>query len=538
MLKIFKYSFFYLLILIGVLSLYIFTDIHRNWTTYADQELTLSYNALLIKSNLPQLYLDHPGFFTIQISVLVLKILNGIDFIDINNVNEIGILKPIYLYLKDLVVNSRITTAISLFLLLTIVYTCLINLFKNCLDSFIAVLIVFFSTSIVSHTYQLRTELIAFALLFLSTYFFYKSLFGNNICKIFTTWLSLLLLILASLNKIQIFTISIFYSLLVIISCFLLTKNKNYSLIKYIKNYSRKLTTDIKLCFRKHSSNVIFHLLMPLVFYFFISLIFYIYTRYTNPGLLKPNIVIISFFLNSIYFYTYLLIYLISTNKLFIGVVYFNILYFTAYLASFFIIFFLDSADSINIWRVYSNPGLLINFASEKANYLTGSDQGIHSLLWGFMKRPIDFNILTINSQPIFLMVLFIFSIYYFYIKDWQKIKFLVLTIFFYICVCYIVNIRYPDWKYVVFQEFFLIIPLFVLINYFKKSFKTFFLFALMLSVVFINLPIIHLKLNDNDKVISNLVCESDWFKHDFPSINYDTFMKECKVESSRFIAR
>ena len=66
-----------LLFIIIIITLFILGEQNRNWSQYADQELTLAYNALLINTGLRQEYYDHPGFFTIRFLAIFINLKSG-----------------------------------------------------------------------------------------------------------------------------------------------------------------------------------------------------------------------------------------------------------------------------------------------------------------------------------------------------------------------------------------------------------------------------------------------------------------------------
>ena len=80
----------YLLITVVLTALFYSTGYSLNWTYWADQELTLGYNGLLINSGLNQEYIDHPGFFSIQLIALLLKVGSYLGLSDVHNIHQIN----------------------------------------------------------------------------------------------------------------------------------------------------------------------------------------------------------------------------------------------------------------------------------------------------------------------------------------------------------------------------------------------------------------------------------------------------------------
>jgi hypothetical protein len=90
--KFFLKQFIPYLTIAGVLAMLFYsTGYSRNWSFWADQELTLGYNGLLINSGLSQEYIDHPGFFSIQLIALLLKTGSYLGLNDINNITQLNL---------------------------------------------------------------------------------------------------------------------------------------------------------------------------------------------------------------------------------------------------------------------------------------------------------------------------------------------------------------------------------------------------------------------------------------------------------------
>ena len=85
----------YLIIATVLAVIFYVTGFDRNWSFWADQELTLGYSGLLINSGLNQEYIDHPGGFSIQLISPLLTAGSYLGFSDIHNMGALAIKKLI-----------------------------------------------------------------------------------------------------------------------------------------------------------------------------------------------------------------------------------------------------------------------------------------------------------------------------------------------------------------------------------------------------------------------------------------------------------
>jgi len=101
-------------IIAGVLAtLFYSTGYQRNWSFWVDQELTLGYNGLLINSGLNQEYIDHSGFFSIQLSALLLKVGSYLGFSDIHNITQFNQAPSMFDAMRYLALNIEAQTELS-----------------------------------------------------------------------------------------------------------------------------------------------------------------------------------------------------------------------------------------------------------------------------------------------------------------------------------------------------------------------------------------------------------------------------------------
>ena len=91
-----NYFLIYIFFFIFFLSIANYIDLNRHWSSVYDQELTLTYNALLFNSGLLQEYVDHSAYFSILFLSIFLKICNifgllkiyKFNLLDLNNLDE------------------------------------------------------------------------------------------------------------------------------------------------------------------------------------------------------------------------------------------------------------------------------------------------------------------------------------------------------------------------------------------------------------------------------------------------------------------
>jgi len=181
-----KNYFSYLLVYLFFFTLYFsvanYIDLNRHWSSVYDQELTLTYNALLFNSGLLQEYVDHSAYFSILFLSIFLKLCNIIglleiykfNLLDLNNLNE---------NLQSVIFFTRIYS------LICVSFFCLIaNIIFNKISggkkfSFFLTLSLGVFSGTIFHATQLRSDLIA-EIFFLLGFLNLKLFFDNKDSKI------------------------------------------------------------------------------------------------------------------------------------------------------------------------------------------------------------------------------------------------------------------------------------------------------------------------------------------------------------------
>jgi hypothetical protein len=199
--------------LIGILLTLLFysTGYNRNWSFWADQELTLGYNGLLINSGLNQEYIDHPGFFSIQLSALLLKVGSYLGFSDIHNIAQFNQAPSMFDAMRYLVITARHAALITTFVLISGVYYVSNQIFKNTGLALLVAFLAFVSNGVFYHFTATRTEAIAFLFLLLSIYYFIVSYQNSSFKGYLFIQLCLISFFCGALNKAQIIALAPFY---------------------------------------------------------------------------------------------------------------------------------------------------------------------------------------------------------------------------------------------------------------------------------------------------------------------------------------
>jgi len=191
-------------------SLAIHKDIFvQDWSSNFDMDIIIVSNSLSILNNKFQSFFDHPGFTTIFLFSLYLKILNFVNALSFNlvDINQSSFLLD---NLSELIFHLRIFNLISISLLLHTFFLLFQNIIKNKLLSFLATLALFFSYDFLSYNFfPVRTEI--FSLLFLNLMFI--STFYRRFNKIFFLFFGILLSF-ALFSKMQVILLIFVYLLI------------------------------------------------------------------------------------------------------------------------------------------------------------------------------------------------------------------------------------------------------------------------------------------------------------------------------------
>ena len=165
---------FYFLISALLCCLFFITSYQRDWSTNADQEFTLAYNAALINGGFNQDYYDHPGFFTIYILGGILGFLKYIGINSVSTITELNGLNPFFSGLTQITVGARLLSFLTVGLFTLFWYSLAKRYLQNQYLALGTAFIIFFSGSLTLHLSQLRTEPIAFLLLIIAVFFINK----------------------------------------------------------------------------------------------------------------------------------------------------------------------------------------------------------------------------------------------------------------------------------------------------------------------------------------------------------------------------
>ncbi|MBU3540849.1 phospholipid carrier-dependent glycosyltransferase [Polynucleobacter sp. UB-Tiil-W10] len=199
--------------IIGTLltALFYSTGYNRNWSFWADQELTLGYNALLINSGLNQEYIDHPGFFSIHLIALLLKVGSLLGLSDINNISQFNQASSMFDAMRYLVISARHAALLTTIALIFGVYYVSKKIFQSVGIALLVAFLAFVSNGVFYHFTATRTEPITFIFLMLALYCFIASYKNNSFKSYYLLQLCLICFFCAALNKAQIIILAPFY---------------------------------------------------------------------------------------------------------------------------------------------------------------------------------------------------------------------------------------------------------------------------------------------------------------------------------------
>ena len=204
------------LFMIGILSfLFYGTGFDRNWSFWADQELTLGYNGLLINSGLNQEYVDHPGFFSIQLIALLMKLANSLGLSHFQTIEGFNQSESLFDAMRYLVITARHAALVTSIALICGVYWFSKKISGQTSIALLTAFLVFVSNGVFYHFTATRTEPIAFGFLLLSLYCFVRSFQAaptrSQIPEPFTLLLAFIFFFCGALNKAQILVLAPFY---------------------------------------------------------------------------------------------------------------------------------------------------------------------------------------------------------------------------------------------------------------------------------------------------------------------------------------
>lgn len=156
----FENTLFNLILITIPLIYFLYLNPLRDWIENYDQELWISYNALLYLSNLSQELFDAPHFLQIFLLSIFYKILNIFDFLNIKSINDLNT-GDLNSNLQKIIFFTRIYGLIlGTFFILIIKYLLNKFIFQNNKSSLFLTLSLTFSGGYLIHIQQHRVEII------------------------------------------------------------------------------------------------------------------------------------------------------------------------------------------------------------------------------------------------------------------------------------------------------------------------------------------------------------------------------------------
>ncbi len=197
-------------IALPICTLFILADPERSWANYADQELTLAYNAILIQSGLRQELYDHTGFVTIYMLSKYIAVKSAIMDGLISQVSQLNDGRYFEVF-HQLVTYSREFAALCAYLMASSVFFLLLLLGLRPIPSVLLAIAYGFSTGAVVHFEQLRTEPLSLLPALGSAFLFSRSVGAMNPGSFGKAILPFVILSLAFVNKIQVMIYCLLY---------------------------------------------------------------------------------------------------------------------------------------------------------------------------------------------------------------------------------------------------------------------------------------------------------------------------------------
>ena len=420
-------------LIFSVLALLFYGANYRgNWSFWADQELTLAYNGLLLNSGLSQEYLDHPGFFSIQVASILLKIFNWFGFSNINDIETFNSQPIIFEAMNYLVVVARHLSLIFACILIGIAFYLGQKTTQKISLGLLVACLIFVSNGVFYHFTLARTESFAYLFLVGATYFFLQSFKKAKGLDIASLVISLLLLFCAALNKAQIL---LFVPLYFASTYYFINQNKNAKLILKNESFALKfaavgILTLNGYFYTTQSSglSLIFNLLL-LLFY-----AVYCYVASKKAGFLPFKSIAI---FNGIYFLSYQTLNNVSRTANYGENLFSNI------------------TDPFSMTRFISTQSGPAGFIGRLSSDLSVKEKILDLAI--FFANPVIQLFNKITSPTIFL----VFSLGYLWYYRKSAPKRLMIYGVYCSCSYYLValinSIRYENaYHYVFFQEFFL----------------------------------------------------------------------------------
>jgi len=475
-----------------IILLFFSGNYQRDWSTRADQELTLAYNAVLINSGFIQEYFDHPGFFTIQSLALLMRALHAAEQMTIYTITDLNQALILFDGFNEIVLADRYLSLLSTVLLINLSFVVIQFRLKNILTTAILAISIFFLSGVSEHFFFLRTELITFILLICSIFFFSQIQKQSGTGLFFTTLIACTLLFCAAVNKAQIllyFPIYLIWSLKVE----QLSSNEDQTVKKNVNKY---------LALGSILLNLIFFALMA-------------------KGLSKAYQVIYLCTLN-------LIIYLLGRKKpnLYQIITFINVNYVMGYCIVALVVFLIGHNISLFFNYINSPLEMLKWAALNQASQENGAIE-IGSIFWRIL-APLKNIIYQPDSQLVLVGVNLILGAYLYKNISMRCRQVIALgLIAFYLCSV-ISSVRYWAPHYFIFSEFFLMANIVILIGEMKlRSLQVATAAMTMIAILSVNLAAFEKSINmtgDNRSKICKESFIADWQRH----IDQNRVLLEC----------
>lgn len=489
-----------LFFLVLAATLFFSTNYQRDWSLAADQEFTLAYNAALINSGYEQSYIDHPGFITVHVLAILLKVSHLIFPSIPPTIDALNTSLPLFQSYSFLVIVAR---AFAMFC--AAIYVCLIYLAcsittGNRILSALTSLAFFMSDSLLIHLSQLRTEMIAFLLLISSIYFFYLAAQRKNSFSYIYLLLAFISFFLAALNKAQ----ALLYVPLFLIWLLQIMPTQNKMIRVPFENKwdiffsSLSLSAILIFTFSKSSGGGLS-------------------TTFNITYVLALNILVV-------------LNWLKNSGNLSRLIIALN----TCYLTAYFIVLEITksaSEDFTVFFKQINNPMEMLVWTQVRTSI--GTSLGPEKLLGSVFSPdhtyiPIVKSIWNLNSQGIlFFAGLLIYVLIKKRLSRSDHITFII-GIACYFLITIISSYRYLAPQYVIFSEFFLLFNLIFIISKINKEFvANLIISGIVVFLAMVNLPKLLADLNDNSNLLAKL-CSDDYMKTYHSKLNFDDFKNAC----------
>ena len=479
-----------------VISLFLLGEQTRHWSQYADQDLTLAYNALLVNEGYKQEYYDHPGFFTIRLLATLIKIKFLLGYSDIQTISDLNNNPSLFSGFTDIVSTGHFLSFLSAGITVFFLYLYSSTILKSNLSAFYIALATLVSGSVLGHFIHLRTEMIACLLLYVALYLLYRSHATKKEKEaIFFLCTALIFFNLSLLNKIQLVLYIPFY-VFWMIHLHLNDKSKNEK-ICYDKDLQKKalhsiLIAIIFFCALAKGLSILFQFFYVLI----LNGLVYFYT-WKNGGDIYKNIIIFN-----------------RANIISLIIV--------------FVVFTLVYGYNGALFSMLHSPMLMLAFANNEIRESLGLQTSIQhfiGVVWMAIIFPIKEILIKLNSES-FLFYLNIALL--FILKNQSrasKNNVAICLLSFYI-TSLISSFRYRTESYIIFSEFFLIMALVSQISIIKN--KAIFCFLIFFITLLINFNEIKTRLFNAGNNIEHLCTNSymsDWHK----KLDIVKFNTECK---------